>query len=239
MELIAVQKLRNLDPLRPIYITATSDVTAQELHAVENGVKTLLSTIGASDKIPVKNFGNWNYGKGDFESANWYVNETLLNNQAGHGRQVDASRLLSLMHDEPWQKSAPHYEVFVTGRDLFQLGLTFLTGLTRPEFGTVISTKRFKKLDPQLIYECTKTETMHELGHVFDAAHHRAGTGSENKKGAVKHILYDTHCANNSCVMQPVEIVPHGWIQASIDRLKTGEPFCNPCVTDMQKALGI
>jgi predicted Zn-dependent protease len=231
-----IQITRNpVDP-KPIYIAATSNVTNTELEAVVDGVKTLLNVIGAQDKVPVRNFGRWKEHNGKFGSADWYVQQNLTNQNKGRGLQAKALGILNLQELEPYQKQTPHYEVFVTGTDLSCPGLNFVIGMARTGFGTVLSTRRFKQLPKETLYECVKTETLHEFGHVVGAATGRQGVDIMTGRGGNNSTLYDNHCANDGCVMRQGVSVPNAWIQASNDRLRKGKPFCEPCVDDMKKS---
>jgi len=104
----------------------------------------------------------------------------------------------------------------------------FVIGLASPGIGTTISTYRFKQLDDKLRYECIKTETMHELGHVFGLIPDERTTDVEDSLGK--------HCAN-ICIMRQGLTLPTDWINITKDRLDQGA-LCQPCKSDLKEYFG-
>lgn len=100
-----------------------------------------------------------------------------------------------------------------------------MIGLAQPEMGTVVSTHRFRGLDDKTRYECVKTETMHELGHVF-------GLIPQDRAEDVDYSL-GKHCTN-VCTMRQGLRVPIDWIIYSGERVTSGRAFCNRCTQDLR-----
>ena len=138
--------------------------------------------------------------------------------------QVHAGVLLELLLKEPWQKESPHYDIVVTGRDLYDEDsegnpYDFVIGSALPKFGAIISTNRFSGLE-----ECIVTMTMHEVGHIF-------GLVPETRTRNVEESL-GLHCTNQ-CIMRQGTIVPHHWMDITRDRLR-GCEFCRTCLDDVR-----
>ena len=220
----------------PIYLTLDNSVSELEHRAVLDGINETVQAAGVAGEVEVKDFGYWDQGPGDYESAEWYVAKAMKHGfDKGYGTQIDASRLLNLLNTEPWQSMKMHKDIFVTGRDLYCAGLNFIIGMARPGFGTVISPVRFRGLNKKAGYECVKTETMHEFGHVFWAATGRDGIDILTGRGGSNAMLYSDHCACNDCTMRQGVSVPDAWVVAAQDRLDRGKGFCPTCVDDMVK----
>jgi predicted Zn-dependent protease len=97
--------------------------------------------------------------------------------------------------------------------------LTYILGGAHSGIGTTLSTFRFRKLPEHLAYDCIKTETMHEMGHVFGLIPGSRTTNVENKLGR--------HCTS-VCTMRQGLNVPDDWIQMSyLNKIK--RPFCTDC----------
>lgn len=127
---------------RPIHVSNTSEVPIDYMNVVLKSTKEVLKITEVD--LPVKFFGSFNLGSGDFESANWYIRSSWNPER----NQADADRILNRMMSEPYRKREPHYDVFITGRDLYdgsRQDNRFMFGLTAPHIGTVQSYHRFEK----------------------------------------------------------------------------------------------
>jgi predicted Zn-dependent protease len=126
---------------------------------------------------------------------------------------------------EPWRDDGrDQYDILIVRSDIYAEEDNFLVGIAREGFGTVISTYRFNGLDDKLKYECIKTETMHELGHVF-------GLLPDNRTEDVEDSL-GLHCANR-CIMRQGLNVPEDWINMTKDRLRY-DALCKRCEKDLK-----
>jgi len=151
----------------------------------------------------------------------WYISEgTRFSEKRG---QLNADRILNLCNEDRWQIDERHYKVMILKSDMYAEDTNFIIGYAVEGMGTIISINRFLSLDQAIQKECIKTETMHELGHVF-------GLINKNRNQAVKYEL-GKHCANK-CVMRQGLRVPEDWIRITQDRLKNG-PFCNLCKEEL------
>jgi len=99
----------------------------------------------------------------------------------------------------------------------------FIIGLASPGDSTTFSVKRFRELDEWMKNECIKTETMHEVGHVFGLIPYSRTKNVEQSLGK--------HCTNK-CTMRQGLMVPQDWIKITKDRLDYGA-FCDDCKKDL------
>jgi len=219
--------------LKPIYLRQTKGIKEVEKKAVRDGIETLLKIIKLEHSIKIENVGYWNTGDGEYESAEWYVKNSLIEKEHGYGKQIYDDRLLGCcaMEQKKRDKVDARYEVFLVDIDLWSRRLDFVIGSSNST-GTVFSVIRFRSLDKKKKYECIKTETLHELGHVFSAAKGRTGVDALGED-TTDSKLYDNHCAN-ICVMRQGNSVPDAWLKMSEDRLKNGNAFCDNCISDMK-----
>lgn len=220
--------------IKPIYFRHTKGIADVEVKSVRDGIDALLKIIKLEHSIKIKNIGYWNKGDGEYESAEWYVKKSLTDEDHGYGKQIYDDRLLGLCSMEQEVNSYPYCDLFLIDIDLWSPGLNFVIGSSNL-IGTVFSVIRFRNLSKQKQYECIKTETLHELGHVFGAAKGRAGVDALGEDPSDSR-LYNNHCAN-MCVMRQGNRVPDAWLKMSEDRFKNGNAFCDACVKDMKNFL--
>ncbi|MCD6477662.1 MAG: hypothetical protein J7K87_01540 [Candidatus Aenigmarchaeota archaeon] len=139
--------------------------------------------------------------------------------------QIDAYKfMLDISSDD-------EYKFVLTKNDInSSMGnYNFLVGLAIPGYNAIASTKRFEGVnDPQMRWECVKTEVMHEIGHVF-------GAPSYSRKDIEENL--GRHC-KNKCVMRQGIRVPMDWIAMTKDRLETGKAFCDSCENDLREFFG-
>lgn len=100
----------------------------------------------------------------------------------------------------------------------------YVVGIAADNIGMVLSVNRYENLTRRQRYECIKTVTMHELGHVFKLPPDSRTENVEESLGK--------HCAN-VCIMRQGLIVPTDDIRMSEDRLKYGA-LCPTCKTDLK-----
>jgi len=226
LDLAAREKLGRI---RPVYIIHEEGVSQSHLKAVTDAVNEILVIAAAPRPIGIKNFGAWrqpNFEVGevlkDWQSVDWYID--YARRACKKAGQVDASTLLNLIYKEPWQENVCHYDLMILRSDLGHGNLNFCVGLASKSIGALVSILRFLKLEPALQFECIKTVTMHEIGHVF-------GLVPETRTVNVNESL-GKHCTNR-CIMRQGLSVPHDWINFTNDRLKYGA-FCPTCQRDLQ-----
>ncbi len=162
----------------------------------------------------------------DFQKQyDWYLQEGRKASR--NETQLNAETMVRLLYTEPWRRgenAQEHYDILITRSDMYSGNAHFIIGIADPASATVLSTYRFKGLKDKEKYECIKTETMHELGHVF-------GLPKERIKS--DNWILNGHCPNK-CVMRQGLALPTDWINMTNDRLKYG-PFCEPCETHLKE----
>jgi predicted Zn-dependent protease len=212
--------------VKPVFVMSEEGVTGNEIGAVTDGLHTILREAGVDGKVEVRNFGVWRHGKGDYESVDWYVAQGRKHGRQtkSFGRQLNASSIMSMLSNEPWRRQEDHYDLFVCSSDLWQgrANNNFVIGLAQPFVGTVLSVRRFR--EPGIAYGCIKTETIHEMGHVFGLIPHSREDNVEYSLGK--------HCTN-LCTMRQGLSVPADWVRITADRDTYGT-FCPICSEDLK-----
>ena len=220
--------------IKPVFVMNQEGLSGLEKQAVLDGASELIETAEVSgvDLVDFGTFRNNGYRCSDdslkeFQSVDWYVQrgkETSRN-----GRQLNANTMQVALCLEPWRNpqkgGKDHYDIFVVHDDMYSGDTNFVIGLAQSGIGTTISTHRFKQLDDRAKYECIKTETMHELGHVF-------GLIPAERTQNVEYSL-GKHCTNN-CTMRQGLSLPYDWINITNDRLRYGA-LCSTCETDLKQ----
>lgn len=219
--------------IRPIYVMCEEGLQNFQIQAVLQAIQTVLQIALVSSKIQVINFGIWrnrDYRDGSlfrpYHSIDWYI-QSARQASDRHG-QLNGDQLIDNLRSEPWQNSKPHYDIVILHSDLYsgKDDNNFVIGLAAQGLGTVISINRFLRIDQTLQIECIKTETIHEVAHVF-------GLIPDERNCCVEESL-NKHCTN-VCVMRQGLTVPNDWISMTYDRLRVGQPFCPFCLQDLQR----
>jgi len=118
-----------------------------------------------------------------------------------------------------------HSYVIILKSDIYLENTDFVIGASGKTMWPIISTYRFRNLEtPDLKYEVIKTATMHEIGHFFRVPNDNRTTNVEENIGL--------HCTNE-CVMRQGINIPKDWIKFTEDRLKSGKPLCDECISDL------
>ena len=222
----------------PIFFMKAKDVTEAEYSPILDAAREIVNNAGVSLDHPIKDFGVWrgeNWNKdGKLEpwmSADWYVESCMLERDRGHGKQIDADRLIDLLSTEPWKRNF-HYDVFVVGNDMTSKAwstgsyLNFVVGIACRYNGTVISVNRFRELSGSMKHGVLQTEAYHEIGHLF-------GLPDDERRSDLVAEL-GGHCPERGCSMKQGMTVPHDWIENTIDRANRGQPYCEKCVADLK-----
>lgn len=220
--------------IKPVYLMNQAGLSDLEKRAVLNGASELIR-LAEVVGIELVDFGVWknsDFQNQDgslkqYQSVDWYVGrgkETSRNKT-----QLNADTMLRYLWSEPWrnpkQGGRDHYDILVVHNDMYFGDTNFAIGLAQPGIGTIISTHRFKGLGDKAKYECIKTETMHELGHIFGLVPNSRTQNVESSLGK--------HCTNR-CTMRQGLILPDDWIDITNDRLKYGA-LCPTCKTDLKE----
>jgi len=219
---------------RPIYVMNESGIDDLEKRAVLDGISELKKLAGVD--MEVKDLDYWRveefkYPDGtfrDFFSVDWYLD--VGERESQKPGKFNASSMLSALTREPWRNlnegGTPHYDVLITHRDLYNgtKENNFLIGIASEGIGAIISVERFYNQLPSRKYECIKTETMHELGHVF-------GLLPDERTENVEES-YGKHCTHR-CIMRQGLHIPEDWEVFSADRLRYGA-LCDVCENDLK-----
>ena len=210
------------DFLVPIYLMWSSDVPSAEAQAAAQGVYDAVNVSG--QKRQVVNLGSSPWSKGDYSSADWYIGKALeMQNETrnrGHGNQVNVSNLMNQFYEEPWQEK-PHWEVFITNKDLYMQGKNFVFGATNPNFAaSVQSLKRLIDEIPEgeLRREMIRRLLRHEVGHMF---------GLPGRNFKVEEKL-GSHCTN-ICTMRQGMSIPE-WAKLTQEESRRNVHFCKDCM---------
>jgi len=216
--------------IKPIIVMNEESIASADKDACISGICELLNIVGVNSKIKIIDRAVWRdkgYKDGDnlkeYGSVDWYLYKGLEDSR--NGKQINAGTILDYMTLNLIKNNSNHYFTFLLDSDIYNADNNFVIGLARSGIGTVISTHRFQNLEKKLKIECIKTETIHELGHVF-------GLLSSERTENVEHSL-GKHCTN-VCVMRQGLYVPDDWIKITEDRLKFG-PLCQLCQEDIKK----
>lgn len=208
--------------LVPIYLMWSSDVPPAEAQAATQGVFDAVNASG--QRRQVVNMGSTTWGRGDYSSADWYLNKALETQgevrDRGCGKQVNASILINQFYEEPWQEK-PHWEVSIVNKDLYMEGTNFVFGATRPEFAaSVQSVRRLidSVSDKELRSEMIRRLLRHEVGHMF---------GLPGRNFNVEQKL-GSHCTN-VCTMRQGMSIPE-WAKLTQEENRQNVHFCQDCI---------
>ena len=216
--------------IQPILFMQQEGLCNLEKQAIFDGANELID-LAESDGIEIRDLGVWrnnnyldkNGSLKAYQSVDWYLKNGKQNSRNNY--QLNADLMLLSLTREPWKKTLSHYDIMAIHSDMYSGKSNFVIGLARTYDSTIISTNKFKELDDKTRYECIKTETMHELGHVFGLIPNYRTNNIEFSLGK--------HCTN-TCIMRQGLTLPRDWVNMTKDRLKYG-PLCNDCQIDLKK----
>ncbi|MCX6777330.1 MAG: hypothetical protein NT157_00410 [Candidatus Micrarchaeota archaeon] len=206
-----------------LYVMRTSNVSDSEYGSAVCAVREVVAL--AQARIAVHDFGVWRqrdyFQNGQLMphgSVDWYIK--IGDNP--QRRQVNVWPVLSAILKDPNQAQTRHFDVLITGNDLYLGNTNFVVGAALAT-ATIISVVRFRGFGV-LTQECIKQETYHEIGHLF-------GLPNQNRSGLVKSL--GGHCPNE-CAMQQGLAVPRDWINRANARAESRRVFCGTCANDLQ-----
>jgi len=213
----------------PIYVCWDENVDRYILENALDGLFDIANLVPGDVDVRLHGPGPW--GEGDFSSARWYVDRCLLAN-----RQVNASRLLELIEDEPWQVEEEHLDLFITSRDITARDsrgqfFNFLFGLSRARLGSIVSFNRFGRdgSDSDMALAAMRLMTRHEFGHVLGLVN--SGVTNSDPRSD----LYRGHCLN-TCTMKQVVSVPETEDLVHL-LVSQGDLFCADCAAYLARDL--
>lgn len=226
---------------KPIYLMNERGISDIERKAAFEGAKELLALGNVQRLVEIIDYGDWrtndykhSSGKlNPFESIDWYIDSAKIQDSS----QYDADMILSNFSGEKWRDKTRggrnHYDLLLCSKDLkssSHQNLNFVIGLSQKYIGAVVTNHKFKRLDDELLFECMKTATMHELGHALGLCYRTHGIDRDRDSTNYGHCI-------NTCVMHQGNSVPHDWIQMSKDRRRNGA-LCIDCKKELKDYFG-
>lgn len=235
-------------PIRPIYLMNENGVDPIDNKAVIEGIETMLKIAGVENKIKILDYDEL-IGKKyisiidgslkEYKNIDWYLQQGKLKSR--NSTQINANAICSFFVELICLSEQKHYSVFVVKSDIYSKyqdpetknykETYYNVGVAIPFHCAIISTYRFKDKDLEhfLKFEVIKTETMHEIGHIF---------GIPNKKRKNLDKRLGNHCSReNKCVMRQGMTVDE-WKDMTKDRLRSGKPLCDECIDDLRIYFG-
>ena len=204
----------------PIYVCWDSGIDEIEEEAI-------LAALQCFEGPNITVFGSKAWAKGDYSSADWYIQHTEKVQGNLGGIQLNADHLFDLIVSEPWQMANPHIDIMIVSKDMtaFEKGqqLNYVFGIADGPI-TVQSVARFRECSDEDRTLAVKTIVWHELGHIFGAAADLNRNHTEYNLGP--------HCTNYGCVMKQGDNVPK-WIKNAREADKLGRIYCPECLADM------
>lgn len=206
-------------------------VSDTHYHSVLSVLSTMIQLANGQNYCQVKNLNKWrpegwlmpdSRTMAPYRSVYWYIKNALNDER----KQLFVTRLVSDLYEEPWQNDTPHYDVLVTGRDLYDTGCNFVIGSAVRGHLAILSTARFQKLSEQISMRCFETEVLHEIGHMFGLPDPTRGDGTISES-------LGAHCTNPGCTMRQGLRVPDDWIRMSAER-HPQRPFCPTCLGELR-----
>lgn len=199
--------------IKPLIVTFEHGIELWQKEAVWEGIREVCELAKISDKIKII----------EDDSIKLYLDKAVKEGRKG---QINADILIDSLNYELFKLSSSemYYKILILNKDMYLAETNFVIGAVQGSVG-VISIHRFLKLNLSDQKECIKTETIHELGHIF-------GLIPESRKTMVENSL-GLHC-NKRCTMRQGLNVPEDWKKISKDRLKYG-PFCDICLKDLRE----
>jgi hypothetical protein len=227
--------------MKPVSIMWSQGVDTSEAEVAVASVREFLRVVYevghrvglALPPTAIRPFGTWyipSVPRGSpYSGTTWYVDTSFDPLR----QQVDGSRFLDLVRDEPWQKSNPHWDVAVIDRDLTDSvrdgsagrGREFVLGTSVPELATVLSVYRLRGLVRSEQREVALRRLVyHYFGEVL-------GLPSRSRTVAVEGISKRIYCTN-ACVMRHAATVEQ-LVRAAEQEGRDGVALCDNCQNDL------
>jgi hypothetical protein len=225
--------------MKPVSIMWSQGVDASEAEVVVASVREFLRVVYeighrvglALPPTAIRPFGTWyipSVPRGTpYSGTTWYVDTSY---DAGR-QQVDGSRFLELVRNEPWQKSNPHWDVAVIDRDLTDAdGMVgrprdFVLGTAKPELATVLSVYRLRGLVRTEQRELAlRRLVFHFFGEVI-------GLPSNRRSTAIETIGQRRYCTN-ACIMRSAATVEQ-IVRAAEQEGRDVVALCDSCQRDI------
>ena len=204
---------------KPIYVCWDSGLDDVEVAAVKIAITEIKQLYLKSQ---IYDYGSNKWSVGDYSSADWYIEKATK-----RGKQYSAMSILQMLNAEPWQKDNRHIDIFITSKDLYAEGCSYVFGQAVFEWGVAVqSTYRFKSagLDDKSRTACIRRLVLHELGHLL-------GIAKPGRQFTVESL--GSHCSNIPCVMHQGMSVRE-WESLSIMELDKHQTYCQDCMSELR-----
>lgn len=211
----------------PIRLTWAREVLDKDIEAVAKGIGKVLKIAGVKQAVEIQRKGYWFKKPSvvgeerEYGSTKWYLE--LAKEKSTKPKQLAADAIVHAFRAND-ETGASFYDVLVTDQDLYAQGADFIVGIAQRRHGAVISPYRFSNLSAFWRMQCIITETMHEVGHVFNMPS-RTSPNVEQSLGK--------HCTS-VCIMRQGLKVPKDWVQMSKDRISE-KALCFECRKELRK----
>jgi hypothetical protein len=225
--------------MKPVSIMWSQGVDASEAEVVVASVREFLRVVYeighrvglALPPTAIRPFGTWyipSVPRGTpYSGTTWYVDTSYDPSR----QQVDGTRFLELVRDEPWQKSNPHWDVAVIDRDLTDAQSLsgrprdFVLGTAKPELATILSVYRLRGLVRTEQRELAlRRLVFHYFGEVI-------GLPSNSRSTAIETIGQRRYCTN-ACIMRSAVTVEQV-VRAAEQEGRDGVALCDSCQRDI------
>lgn len=230
-----------MSTMKPVSIMWSQGVDSGEAQIAVSAVREFLRlvyTVGngaglALPPIAIRPFGTWyipSVPEGSpYWGTTWYVDSSF----DALRQQVVGAKFLSLVREEPWQKSSPHWDVALIDRDLTDSETVavsssnpdFVLGTSVPELAAVLSVYRLRGLVRSDLRELAlRRLVFHYFGQIL-------GLPSRSRREAIGQMNGHRFCTN-SCVMRQAPTVDQV-VRAAEHEKRDGVSLCDECRHDL------
>ncbi len=215
---------------KTLFVMKEKGISELEMKASLEGVQELLKLGNAEKLIGIEEKGELN-GKeyldndgvtNNFRSIDWYLQKGRATSR--NETQLNAGAILEYINEDVCTSGNTHFDLLIVHSDMYSGNTEFVIGNALKGIGTIISISKFNSLSKKTRCECIKTQTMHEMGHVF-------GLLPATRKINFEYNL-GKHCTNK-CIMRQGLILPFDWIVFTCDRKRFGA-LCATCLGDLR-----
>jgi predicted Zn-dependent protease len=227
--------------MKPVSIMWSQGVDTNEAEVAVAAVREFLRVVYevghrvglALPPTAIRPFGTWYIPSmpagSPYSGTTWYVETSFDSGR----QQVDGSKFLDLVRQEPWQKSNPHWDLAIIDRDLVDVAVEsperrnpdFALGASVPELGAIISVHRLRGLVRAEQRELAlRRLVFHFFGQVI-------GLPSRSRTTGVVTSAGKRYC-ENSCVMRQASSVEQV-VRAAEQEGREGVALCDACRHDL------
>jgi predicted Zn-dependent protease len=227
--------------LKPVSIMWSQGVDTAEARVAVSAVREFLRLVyvvgnGAGLALPpiaIRPFGTWyipSVPEGSpYWGTTWYIDTSF----DALRQQVVGAKFLSLVREEPWQKSSPHWDVALIDRDLTDSetvlasssSFDFVLGTSVPELAAVLSVYRLRGLVRGDLRELAlRRLVFHYFGQIL-------GLPSRSRREEIGQVDGRRFCTNQ-CVMRYAPTVDQV-VRAAEQEKRDAVSLCAHCRHDL------